>query len=147
MIVFDLDGTLALDTHRSHHLKKEPKDWDTYFSLCEEDEVNLYLRELLAMLYSSRVRIAIWSGRSATVRPQTERWLMRNGIWSYIWDFRMRKADDRTQDDVLKERWLHEWDKTNPSDPVTIAFEDRARAVEMWRRNGVVCCQVAPGDF
>ena len=31
--------------------------------------------------------------------------------------------------------------------PVTIIFEDRKRVVDMWRRRGIVCAQVAEGDF
>jgi hypothetical protein len=27
------------------------------------------------------------------------------------------------------------------------AFDDRQRVVDMWRRNGITCFQVAPGDF
>lgn len=35
-----------------------------------------------------------------------------------------------------------------PADrPVQMVFEDRARVVDMWRKRGVLCAQVAPGDF
>ena len=30
---------------------------------------------------------------------------------------------------------------------LVMVFDDRDRVVNMWRRNGVVCAQVAPGDF
>ena len=28
-----------------------------------------------------------------------------------------------------------------------LVFDDRQRVVDMWRRNGIQCCQVAPGDY
>ena len=36
--------------------------------------------------------------------------------------------------------------KADGYEPI-LAFEDRERVVDMWRRNGIQCCQVAPGDF
>lgn len=33
------------------------------------------------------------------------------------------------------------------SNRLVMTFDDRDRVVAMWRRNGVVCAQVAPGDF
>jgi len=146
MIVFDLDGTLALDAHRSHLLKQEPKDWDQYFSLCGKDEPHAPIIDLAYALYR-RHTLALWSGRSSSTWPITSNWLKDHQLFHIFHWIRLRNSDDRTQDDVLKERWLHEHNAQFPDDPVTLVFEDRARVVEMWRRNGVVCCQVAPGDF
>jgi hypothetical protein len=39
-------------------------------------------------------------------------------------------------DDILAKGW----------DPI-MAFDDRKQVVEMWRARGIVCAQVAPGDF
>jgi hypothetical protein len=49
-------------------------------------------------------------------------------------------------DDQLKESWLK---AMSPEDRarLVMTFDDRDRVVAMWRRNGVVCAQVAPGDF
>ena len=29
----------------------------------------------------------------------------------------------------------------------TLVFDDRDRVVAVWRKHGIRCCQVAPGDF
>lgn len=146
MIVFDLDGTLALDHHRKEHLLKEPKDWETYFSLCGKDEAHTPICNLVHALFSTDT-LAIWSGRSERVRYETNEWLEAKGLRWCFDEIRMRAADDFTQDDVLKKQWLDEWNSSHPDDPVTLVFEDRKRVVDMWRANGIVCCQVAPGDF
>ena len=146
MIVFDLDGTLALDHHRKEHLLKEPKDWDTYFSLCGKDEPCTPLLEILDTLGHIH-NIALWSGRSMVVWADTAAWLQAHGIYNYLHEVRMRAVDDRTQDDILKRQWLHEHNAAHPDDVVTLVFEDRKRVVDMWRAEGIVCCQVAPGDF
>lgn len=144
MIVFDLDGTLALDEHRVHYLRQEPKDWDGYFAACGKDKLCLPIFGVLRAL-SPMNNIAIWSGRSASVRHLTNEWLVDQGVNEYVNEYRFRAEDDRTQDTDLKRRWLHEQNATD--DPVTLVFEDRKRVVDMWRSEGVVCCQVAPGEF
>ena len=43
----------------------------------------------------------------------------------------------------LKQNWLSEIGKEN----VLCVFDDRNKLVDMWRKNGLVCFQVADGDF
>lgn len=88
--------------------------------------------------------------KSENLREQTEHWLRYNILahmnWSNQNQLKMRPAGDYTPDDVLKESWLH---AMSPEDRarLVMVFDDRDRVVNMWRRNGVVCAQVAPGDF
>lgn len=145
-IIFDLDGTLALDTHRVPHLREGKKDWEKYFSLCEGDAPNHPIIETLNLLWIG-YDIQIWTGRAGEYETQTRRWLDK-----FIPDMnlkpdrlRMRPPGDRTDDFELKRRWLHELRQQGHE--VLLVFEDRKRVVDMWRSEGVVCCQVAPGDF
>jgi phosphoglycolate phosphatase-like HAD superfamily hydrolase len=147
MIVFDLDGTLALDHHRVHHLKGEEKNWDAYFAACGDDEPATEIIKLMRGLTMIGEKCAIWSGRSMSAIKETEAWIKQHNLLGYVWEIRMRHVTDRTQDDILKKQWLDEHNAAHPDDPVTLVFEDRARVVAMWRANGIVCCQVAPGDF
>lgn len=146
MIVFDLDGTLALGHKREHHLLKNPKDWDAYFSECKTDEPCFPIIQIALALKQAGNNIQLWSGRSGSVNQLTIEWLVDNNLDIFN-AYRFRDPDDRTQDDILKKQWLDDHNKTWPDDPVTLVFEDRKRVVDMWRANGVVCCQVAPGDF
>lgn len=145
MIVFDLDGTLALDGHRNHLLKQHPKRWDEYFDLCDKDELCLPVAQILHALRNSDSSIELWTGRSDRVYDKTIRWLKEHQIAECFDFIRMRPEHDRTQDAELKRQWLHKQRATG--DPVILAFEDRARVVAMWRSEGIVCCQVAPGEF
>ena len=145
MIIFDLDGTLALDHHRSDLLRQEPKDWEGYFRACEKDEPCHPLLDLVNDLHSSGNTLGLWSGRSRMVESETMRWLIRYGIHSLFDQIRLRDEHDRTADTELKLSWLREQQTT--LDPVTLVFEDRKRVVDMWRAQGIICCQVAPGDF
>lgn len=169
MIVFDLDGTLALDYHRSHHLVREPKDWDSYFAACGDDEPNWPLLLLLDKLLWDGEEVEVWSGRSASTMADTGKWFAevfdgKRTLWKAdlvlgaesvlelqdsIAGFRLRVClrhqTDRTADDEMKRGWLRA--AREAGRPVSLAFEDRQRVVDMWRGEGVVCCQVAKGDF
>ncbi len=141
IIAFDLDGTLADITHRLHFIQKHPKDWRAFFAACEHDKPIQRMCYLANTLLSAH-RVEIWSGRSEEVRKQTEEWL-RTHVGEYD-ALRMRSAGDYRPDDVVKAEWL---DALNPLQRPLIAFDDRDRVVQMWRSRGVICCQVAPGDF
>jgi len=147
MIIFDLDGTLALDHHRSHHLKKSPKDWDSYFAACDHDEPNVPIVAILEALVGDlpEERMVLWSGRSMKVFDKTKAWLQAHQLFYLFDEIKLRAIDDRTDDTEMKRRWLHEA-RAQGFNP-RLVFEDRQRVVDMWREEGLVCCQVAPGQF
>ena len=148
-IVFDLDGTLANTDHRLHHIQKDPKDWDAFFDACGNDLPILENRAIFRALRYMGHTLLIWSGRSEgldrEVRNMTIKWLRRNGIILPDWRLRMRQYGDHRPDDELKRVWLQEARMNNAAP--TLVFEDRKRVVDMWRREGITCHQVAPGDF
>ena len=145
IIVFDLDGTLALDKHRVHHLRGEQKNWAAYFDACENDAPCTPLITVFEALHGMpKTRLEIWTGRVDSHYAQTLRWIERHMLLHPDL-IKMRPAGDRTNDDELKRKWLHE--ARERGDDVILVFEDRKRVVEMWRAEGVVCAQVAPGEF
>ncbi len=140
-IIFDLDGTLALNEHRQHFLDGETKDWDAFYAACVDDRPNAPIIKTLKLFVEQDHRVEIWSGRSSAVQRQTVEWLSKYGIEDYG-AMRMRRADDYTPDDKLKLSWL-EGSIWRPD----LVFDDRDKVVAMWRAQGIVCCQVAPGAF
>ena len=144
--IMDLDGTLADGDHRLHHIKKEPKDWKTYFSECGGDAPIGHMVDVFHSLAAEHY-IFICSGRSDEVRDITMAWL-RAHVTSpgrNFEDVLMRKAGDHRPDDVIKIEMLAEI-RRRGFEPL-MAFDDRFRVVEAWRRAGIPCAQVAPGDF
>lgn len=146
IILVDLDGTIALIEHRLHHVRKKTQDehvdWDAFFAACKDDSPNLPIIKIVRRL-SDDMRIHIVSGRSDAVRAETIQWLKKNNV--PFDNLIMRKAGDYTADDVLKERWLN--DATIDADRVLCVFDDCQRVVDMWRRHGLTCLQVAHGEF
>jgi predicted kinase len=128
-VVVDLDGTLALMVARG------PFD----AAKCETDMVNEVVRGI--MLHHDHV--LLMSGRSDEFRPQTERWLVSNNI-AYR-ELHMRAQEDKRKDSIVKRELFdaHVRGRYN----VSFVLDDRQQVVDMWRSLGLVCLQVAPGDF
>ena len=139
-VVFDLDGTLALTEHRAHFLEREKKDWRAFYAACDKDQPCHPVIRTLQALYATGADVEIWSGRSKEVWDKTIAWLGEHGL-GHI-PVKMREEGDHRPDTVIKREWFEACD-AKPR----LVFEDRASVVAMWRSLGVVCAQVAPGDF
>lgn len=153
-IIFDLDGTLADIEHRLHYITKDvapingkskrKPDWDAFHLACVDDQPITPLIETFKAFNNGLNQIEIWSGRSDMVRDQTLCWLLNQGVLPS--QLLMRMHGDYRPDHELKETWLLQLVGITGRIP-DLVFDDRQRIVDMWRRHGIRCCQVAPGDF
>jgi predicted kinase len=128
-IVVDLDGTLAIISDRS------PYD----AARCEQDKLN----EPVASVVAKYERVLLCSGRQSEHREPTERWLMAHNI-RYD-QLLMRATGDNRQDSIVKEELYREHIEGRWN--VLFVLDDRQQVVDTWRRLGLTCLQVAPGDF
>lgn len=149
LYIFDLDGTLALCEHRQHLVRQKHPDWNAFFDACVDDTPNLPVVYTMHKL-SLMADVEIWSGRSARVRPQTERWLRDHSVVinleTNVTRLRMRDEGDFKPDELLKYEWLMSLSDHDRRRLVAV-FDDRDKVVQMWRENGVSCFQVANGGF
>lgn len=143
-IIFDIDGTLADIEHRKHHIEGKKKDWEAFYGDCHNDAIIPQVEAIYRRFVNSiHYRIIIVTGRPESARQKTVDWLRINDFKCD--DLYMRKEGDFRTDDVIKEEILSDI-REKYGEPFMV-FEDRARVVGMWRRNGVFCLQVADGDF
>ena len=133
-IICDIDGTLALHN-------RDPFD---YVNL-ESDIINPPVERILRWANDRIVgpKILLVSGRPATYREQTERWLDEHGI-AYDGLF-MRGTSDTRRDDVVKQEIYEQHIKNCYR--ILFVLDDRDRVVAFWRSIGVTCLQVANGEF
>lgn len=148
--IFDLDGTISNVEQRVHYLheKSDPYRWTKFYAECDKDEPFPAVVRLIRHLIAMGDEVMIFTGREETVREKTLAWLETHVYYDYPWDdyLQMRREGDHTEDDALKKRWLEDL-PPHERGRVLGVFEDRKRVVDMWRREGVFCAQVAPGDF
>lgn len=135
--VFDLDGTLADCAHRRH--LADVGDWRGFFAACVDDPPIMPAIRLLKTLLKAGHRVEVWSGRSDEVRSETRQWLQIE--CGFSGPLIMRTAGDKRPDEEVKLGFLRMTDMPD------IIFDDRRRVVEMWRREGLTCFQVAEGEF
>ena len=146
IVIFDLDGTLALiDSRRELSIKDNGKmDWDTFFNpkFISLDDPNQPVIDMANMLFTTGYTIWILSGRSDVTYQATVDWLSKNGV---DYDHLVMRPQNHLYlpDNDLKKIWLDSIGKDN----VAMVFDDRQQVVDMWRDNGLTTFQVAAGDF
>ena len=151
LYIFDLDGSLALIDHRRPFLDdtllSSDERWRKFFAACVDDVPNKPILETMWQLNRDS-DTWIWSGRSDEVREATLIWLSENIDFcdTDAYPLRMRQAGDMRPDVELKQSWLDEMSSEDRARLVMV-FDDRDCVVDMWRRNGITCAQVARGDF
>ena len=147
IVIFDLDGTIADITARRNLATKDDGklDWDIFFDPknIDLDTPNQKVVDMLNMINDTdRYQIWILSGRSDVTYQATIDWLTNNGI--HFDTIIMRPQNHLyMKDSDLKQIWLDDIGV----DYVDMVFDDRNQVVDMWRKNGLTCFQVADGDF
>jgi hypothetical protein len=132
-IGFDIDGTLA-------HIV----DRDIYDAArAHEDRLDPHVVRYLRSVQADGIAVVVMSGRSEDHREVTEKWLASHGI-EYAGLF-MRPSKDIRPDYVVKGELFdkHLRGKYN----VQMFLDDRDQIVRLWRDMGIICWQVADGNF
>lgn len=134
-VLCDLDGTLALlggrDPYRPERCATDEPCWPVAMVL------------LGLSLLPLPPQVILVSGRPERARDPTERWLERYRFpYSRLL---LRPNGDYRPDEVVK-RELYDREIA-PSFDVLFVLDDRSKVVAMWRELGLLCFQVAPGDF
>ena len=134
-IIVDLDGTLAWRGDR-----------DIYDgSKVYLDTINPAVLQVMLQFNTTPLdfSILITTGRQEKDRAMTERWLEDNGV-PYDKMF-MRATDDQRQDAIAKQE-IYETEIEGKYN-VLFVLDDRQQVVDMWRRLGLQCFQVAEGSY
>jgi predicted kinase len=136
-VIFDIDGTLADTTHRLHHIKAKPPNWDAFFDACASDPLIEPIRELARVMASQNYKIILVSGRTDKVRSLTEAWLAEHGVPYH--ELHMRAEGDHRQDTVVKSQILDSL--LADGNEIQWVIDDRPSVVAMWRERGLTCLQ------
>lgn len=134
-VIFDVDGTLALMAGRS------PFDWNRVGEDAPHEPV---VRMFQKFANDPNVLVYIVSGRDGACRKQTLDWLESHGILGFNWLYMRREGDNR-KDSIIKEEIYRE--KFEGKYNILAVFDDRNQTVEKWRELGLLCLQVAKGNF
>lgn len=149
-VIFDIDGTLAVIDHRLHHVTNGAKDWKAFFDAMGDDTPNMSIFSILYGAIDMGHSVFVVSGRPDDYREMTETWLYEKGDVDTdgplkIEALLMRRAGDHRPDDVVKREILNNI-RGQGFEPAFVV-DDRQSVVDMWRSEGVLCLQCAPGTY
>lgn len=137
-IIVDIDGTVAL---RDPEVR-DPYEYDSDKVL--QDSPNKPIVEVIRCMWEQGYKIIYVTGRSDECEEVTREWLrLFSPPYTNLY---MRKRNDFRKDSEVK-REIYEQKIVANNINVTCVFDDRQQVVDMWRELGLVCLQVAPGDF
>ncbi len=146
-IIIDIDGTISKVGERLKYLNQEPKDWDSFYNDCFEDEPIVEMCDLVYDLYLQGYKLVFCTGRRESCREKTLTWF-NNYFEPEIANFStllMRPNNDHRHDTEVKPELLKKADIN--LDCIAFVLEDRNSMVKKWRELGLICLQVAEGDF
>jgi predicted kinase len=134
-VIVDIDGTMAKMKDRS------PYDW----MRVGEDEPVQAVIDAVKAAHCSGSQIIVMSGRDGSCKYPTLGWLKRHLGPDISFKLFMRAEKDGRRDDIVKLELFdtHVRNKFN----IQYVLDDRDQVVRMWRKLGLTCMQVAPGDF
>jgi len=141
-VVVDIDGVLSDAVNRQHYIEAPRADWRAFFDACGDDPVIDEIRVLLALL-DPGLQVVLLTARPARVHHLTEAWLHRYEI---RWDLLiMRPWGDYAASREFKQETVE--DLRRFGFDLRLAFEDDARNVDMFHREGVPCVYIHSGYY
>jgi hypothetical protein len=127
----------------------KPKQFEAFYQTCDLDTVHEpVLAVVSTMCFNDQddpYKLVFVTGRPERTRDKTVEWLEQKcRIHEDHYILFMRHDDDTRPDYVVKQEIL---DKYIDKNRVLFVLDDRQQVVDMWRRNGLTCMQVAAGNF
>jgi hypothetical protein len=144
-IICDLDGTLSDIRHREHRVRGKRKNWKRFFEGIPEDAISEVVSDIVRH-YRHTHAIVFVSGRPESTREATLKWLERCIPEVREYELHMRPDGDFRADNLIKSE-IYEKELLGRLGAPFFVLDDRDQVVRMWREHGLICLQVAEGNF
>ena len=135
-VVFDIDGVLADNSHRMHHITGPKRDWDAYYAGIPDDKPIPGIIQTLKGLRLRGEHIIFVTGRPEEHREATSAWLARHAYSRVsVHNLFMRPTGVYLPNDVMKNNIAL---GLKMEFNIRMVFEDDPRSIEMWKRHADV---------
>lgn len=148
IVIVDIDGTISKIGERLKYLQCEPKDWDSFYNDCFNDEPIPEIIMLVEALHKAKHQIVFCTGRRESVEGKTIEWIEKFiGLDFFHYDYLllMRADNDRRPDVEVKPELLR--NAGIDFNEILFVLEDRDCMVKKFREMGLKCLQVTDGNY
>lgn len=135
VVVFDIDGTLMDEKHRSH--LRDAKMWEEYFMACDLDTPIEHIVKLTHEYHEKGYEVWLMSGRSDSCEQKTLESMKIHGV--YFDKIKLRSKDNFMPDHVLKPAWIG---KYIGIERVEVIYDDTDKVIEGFRKKGLFVVDV-----
>jgi predicted kinase len=135
-IISDLDGTLSLFAGKRSSY--DASDCDLI------DDINKPVADTIKLYHEAGYKIIFSSGREDKYEPETRRFIEKH-LPGVEYQLFMRKTNDSRKDSIIKEEIYR--NNIEGKYLIKLVLDDRNQVVDLWRSLGLVCFQVAEGNF
>lgn len=140
VVICDIDGTIANNSHRTHWLKSKPSNWKEYNATMSEDlPIKPVIDTINAMNSNADFAIIFVSGREETYRDVTYQWIKKYAPFCGYVSLYMRPEKDYRGDEIVKKELLYQamkdWDFE--LEDILCVFDDRKKVIKVWRELGL----------
>ncbi len=144
-VVFDLDGVLANNTHRLHHIKQEKPDWDAFHDASFQDTPIWPAIRLFNACMAQGILPFIVTSRHERARQQTFRWLNANKLCIMTQTLIMRPNNCNDKAEIFKCDVMRRLQANDYY--ILCAFEDHPGVVAAYRAMGITCYAADPYNW
>lgn len=136
-VIVDLDGTIST---------KGDRGWYEYTKVLGDSPIENVI-SLVRMLHSNGVKVVFCTGREDSCMKQSIEWIRKHVFMTDLApvEIYMRPSGDRRPDFVVKKELYY--NNIEPRHDVWFVLDDRSSVVKMWREIGLICLQVAEGNY
>jgi hydroxymethylpyrimidine pyrophosphatase-like HAD family hydrolase len=80
IVVIDIDGTVANNDHRAHHIETKKPDWEAFLQphLVAKDTLVPGAKKAIEHMATMRYKVVFLTGRHEGLRPTTTQWIQDN---------------------------------------------------------------------
>ena len=126
IVLCDIDGTVANNDHR-HHLLKEYKDWDLFFSKLDQDEPIKKIIKIVNEYAEQGFLIYFLTGRPERYELKTRQWLEK--FFKFQINLIMRKDGDMRDKLLIKHELFS--DNFQPEE-ILVCIENDLKLCDLW---------------
>ncbi len=129
IILCDIDGTIADNSHRQDLLKNF-KDWDSFFSEMGNDKPIKAIIKKINDDFERGSKIIFITGRPERYREKTFKWLSK--YFNFSIEILMRNDDDKRNKVIVKEEMLSKFKK---GQNIVKVYENDPDLIKLWKKN------------